>query len=109
MLASCDKGPDPLDVDALGALLGADRRISFTRFRMSGTANIWADGTFEVNIPALGTDTGHWWLDGNMICSRWNQVRRGQDLCAFVAKTENGYVGLSANGKATLGTFQILK
>lgn len=83
-----------------------DRKIAFTRLSFAGSALLRKDGTFEVSIPRLGEDTGSWRLDGDRICSRWSEFRKGQELCALAGELPDGnYRSFLAASGTRLGDF----
>ncbi|KIC28979.1 hypothetical protein [Leisingera sp. ANG-M6] len=106
LLAACREDAWMLSADEMQALLEQDRKIAFTRLAFSGTAVLRTDGTFEVTIPRLGEDTGTWRLDGDRICSRWAEFRKGQDLCALAGELPDGtYRSFLADSGTRLGDF----
>ena len=63
--------------ETLETLLASDRKIAFSRFHVTGSGVLRADGRFSIVVPRLGEDQGRWWLDGDRICSRWDPVPQG--------------------------------
>ncbi|KIC32058.1 hypothetical protein [Leisingera sp. ANG-S5] len=105
-LSGCRDEVRMLTAEELQAFFTHDRKIAFTRLALSGTAVLRTDGTFEVTIPRVGEDTGTWRLDGDRICSRWAEFRRGQELCALAGALPDGtYRGMFAASGTRLGDF----
>ncbi|WP_170785170.1 hypothetical protein [Ruegeria lacuscaerulensis] len=108
-LVGCREEVQMLSATDVAALLAQDRRITFERFHISGSARIDRDGQFAVLVPRLGQDTGAWWLEEDAICSQWAAFRQGAKLCATVGRTESGgYQAFSPDTGSYLGDFQIL-
>ncbi|WP_424979279.1 hypothetical protein [Leisingera sp. S232] len=105
-LTACREDVRMLTGQEIQSLFTHDRKIAFTRLSFAGSALLRVDGTFEVSIPRLGEDTGTWWLDGDRICSRWAEFRKGQDLCALAGALPDGtYRGMFAASGTRLGDF----
>ncbi len=54
-----------------------------------------ADGAQKLtwsNAGRTGKDTGVWRLDGDRLCTKWQQSNSGQETCDQIAKEGNGYV-----------------
>ncbi len=109
LLPGCREEVELLTRQDLAFELTNNRKIAFERFHYSGTAELQTDQTFEVIIPRLGRDTGTWWLEGDMICSRWANFQQGRELCAVVGRKQDGlYRGQSPRSGIFLGDFRFL-
>ena len=107
-LAGCREELDMVPGKTLEALLVSDRKIAFSRFHVTGSGVLRADGRFSIVVPRLGEDQGRWWLEGDRICSRWDRFRKGQDLCAAIGRLPDGsYRSLFPDTGAHMADFTV--
>ena len=108
ILVGCSEESVRLDKEDLTELLNADRNANFASLRFEGHVSLKMDKTAFLSIPALGNDTGTWWIEGNRLCSKWKQAIRGKTACAYISKRLDGsYVGHDPNTGFQVGTFEL--
>ena len=89
-LAGCEEDKVRLDGEGISALFETDRNFNFQSIRYAGWATIKADQTITITVIGLGEDVGEWWIEGDTICSKWEQIRQGATLCGHVSQYLEG-------------------
>ncbi|QMU59505.1 MAG: hypothetical protein GKR98_15750 [Boseongicola sp.] len=106
VLVACDDDGVPVDASALAELFAVPQKASFKTVRFTGSVEFRANGSARLVIPALGADDGRWWLNGDRICSQWNQALNGKERCArLVALTSGSYAAVDSGSGLRVGTF----
>lgn len=92
LLSACSDDKIRLTGEEIAALFVEDRKLSFQSIRYTGWVEMFADNRATVSVIGLGEDKGEWWVEGDTICARWEQIRQGDKVCAYLARyVEGGY------------------
>ena len=109
LLLGCDEDGVRLSAEDIADLFEDGRTVGFESIRFKGTATFRKDGSAALTIPALGSDVGKWWRDGDLICSQWVRVLRRKPVCARIARYSDGsFAALDLVGGSKFGTFELL-
>ena len=107
-VTGCSEKGTRLNAQELAALVADGVRISWQGYGFSGSARIHPDGRAHLIVPGRGEDRGEWWLKGDLVCSKWRRVRRGETLCATVGVFPDGSYELrSPKQSFQWGTFVV--
>ena len=108
LLSGCSEEGTRLSAEELDALVVDGVRISLQGYGFSGSAHIHPDGRARLIVPGRGEDRGEWWVDGDLICSKWRRVRQGETLCAHIGTFPDGSYELrSPKQSFQWGTFVV--
>lgn len=101
-----EKGVTPLSGTELRELLvGSTMNYRNTNGIVS-TVNFRADGSAAVSW-ASGSDIGTWRIAGNTFCSKWNEVRSGQERCSRSYRDGEKYVTFESESGNRLGEYTV--
>ena len=90
LIASCYEKGVRLEEADLIRMLERERKADFSSLRFTGTVILRTDQSATLNIPALGEDTGSWWIEDNKLCSKWAKALNGDASCAYIDKLPDG-------------------
>ena len=90
LITSCSEKGVRLEEADLIRMLEQERTAGFSSLRYTGTVLLRTDRSATLNIPALGEDTGRWWIEGNKLCSKWTKALNGNAACAYIDKLPDG-------------------
>ena len=109
MLFGCTERGERLSADDIAVLTSKHLKLEWDGYGFSGTARILADGKAHLLVSRLGEDTGRWWQEDDQICSKWQRVRDGETLCAYLgALGDEQYELRSIRQDIQWGTFRIV-
>ena len=108
ILTGCSEESTRLDSSQLAQLFSVEQTASFQSLRFTGSVLLKIDKSAVLNIPALGDDTGIWWIDGNKLCSKWKQAAGGKTACAHISKFPDGtFAGHDPTTGLKIGAFSL--
>ena len=97
-----DKGMSPMTQKQLEDRYSRPVKMSVQTFTgVRGTAAFAPDGTVRLDLPNLpnGSDTGTWRIKDGKLCTKYTNLRKGEEACFSSYKTgPKDYTSFDADG-----------
>ena len=71
------------------------------------TSVINADGTVKGTYGATDADTGNYFIENNLYCSKWSRWAKGNKRCWSMSKQTNGYFAKAVSGGGSSFNFTV--